>query len=535
MTKVTAIDANTRAVPPARREWSWAAWLFAFAYFFPYPALPIGNNNGLQVSQMAALAAIPFLVARPPGRSFRATLLLLGPLFISTFLNHMFADVPLPDLLVKVPIGLALAVLVIWPADWLADRDLFREVLAAAGAAIVLHSLCGLLQLYSFSKDEFPLLFLYVNPSFHSMQEGAEEYVLYNKRPCCLFPEPSAMAASLGPWTVLLTGLLLDPGLRRRLGWRRAWPVIPPVACGCLLLALSQSGSTFALMAAMLVICARQVWRMVHAPPRPLQLVMVALVLLTVASVLNYAISQLGSGNLDGRIDSSWGLRAASIRMGLTLNLSDLLNVAVGVGPGQSFRIIMSHWSGPPIPKYQEACPICSVAVCYYAETGLLGAAPLLAVLAMAVGAIARSSAVLLGLCALGSWLVGVVVTTSYFSLSPVWLFLGVVLSWDRLFPRAASIEGSMMKKIKVVHVINRLSYGGARQFMLCSLLVRTDRERFKSMVVALVNVLPLAESQGVGIPVRLIGMRPGVPDPRGVVGLARLLHRERRRVVQPG
>ena len=33
-------------------------------------------------------------------------------------------------------------------------------------AAIVLHSLIGLLQLYSFSKDQFPLLFLYVNPSF---------------------------------------------------------------------------------------------------------------------------------------------------------------------------------------------------------------------------------------------------------------------------------------------------------------------------------------------------------------------------------
>ena len=85
---------------------------------------------------------------------------------------------------------------------------------------------------------------------------------------------------------------------------------------------------------------------------------------------------------------------------------------------------------------------IWSVAVEYYAETGLLGAAALLAVLAMAVGAIARSSAVLLGLCALGSWLVGVVVTTSYVSLSPVWLFLGVVLSWDRLFPRAILMKG---------------------------------------------------------------------------------------------
>ena len=53
-------------------------------------------------------------------------------------------------------------------------------------------------------------------------------------------------------------------------------------------------------------------------------------------------------------------------------------------------------------------------------------------------------------------------------------------------------------------------------------------------MVVVLVNVLPLAERvEALGIPVRVIGMRPGVPDPRRVVRLARLLHRERPQVVQ--
>jgi len=90
-----------------------------------------------------------------------------------------------------------------------------------------------------------------------------------------------------------------------------------------------------------------------------------------------------------------------------------------------------------------------------------------------------------------------------------------------------------MMKKIKVVHIINWLNYGGA-EVMLCSLLARTDRERFESMVVALIDILPLAERvEALGIPVRVIGMRRGVFDPRGVVRLARLLHRERPQVVQ--
>ena len=179
------------------------------------------------------------------------------------------------------------------------------------------------------------------------------------------------MAASLGPWTVLLAGLLLDPGLRRRLGWRRAWPVIPPVACGCLQLALSESGSTFALMAALLVICAGEVWRMVHAP-RPSQLVMVALILLSVASVLNYAISRFGSDHLESRIDYSWGPRgldphgphtqpfrsAQRRRRGWPRPVSPIV-IATGRAHQSPNRAKMAIWS---------------VAVRYYAETGLLGA-----------------------------------------------------------------------------------------------------------------------------------------------------------------
>ena len=141
-----------------------------------------------------------------------------------------------------------------------------------------------------------------------------------------------------------------------------------------------------------------------------------------------------------GRVTTRGGCAALDPHGPHELN-SDPLNVAVGVGPGQSSPIIESRLVGPTNPQIQVDVAIWSVAVIYYAETGLLGAAALLAVLAMAVGAIARSSAVLLGLCArLVARRRGR--DDELFALSPVWLFLGVVLSWDRLFPRAVSMKG---------------------------------------------------------------------------------------------
>jgi hypothetical protein len=163
------------------------------------------------------------------------------------------------------------------------------------------------------------------------------------------------------------------------------------------------------------------------------ELLATALVLLTVASVVGYAASGLSRG-LGDRIDSSWGLRGMSIQAGLTSN-TDPASLAIGVGPGQSTPIIRRRLAGVPLPQGQDELAIFSLTVCYYMETGLIGGLAMLAVLVMALGAIARSSAALLGLCALGTWLVGVAATTSYMPLSAIWLFLGAMLCWDRLFP----------------------------------------------------------------------------------------------------
>jgi hypothetical protein len=427
------MPAHAATLTPIRPGWDRvAARLFAFSCFFPYPALAIGGSNGLQISQALALAGVPLLCVRAPGRPFAAMLLILTPIYLSALANAMLDSVPSADVLPKESGSITLAVLVLWPAERLMRPDLLRDVLAAACAAMIVHALIGLVQVYSFARGEFPLLFLYRNPSFKSIEEWHQIYARYIKRPCGLFPEPSAMTASLGAWLVLLAGLHLDTHRARAVGWRGGLVSAVALAGGFLLAALSRSGSTFAIMGAVLAVCVGT--RRGRSRSSGVGRLLTRLLILpAVVSVLGYAAFRSSQGFRD-RMESSWGLRGISIQAGLTSN-TDLVSLFVGVGPGQSTPIIRRQLAGVPLPEDQDELAIFSLTVCYYMETGLVGCLALLGVLGMALRAIFRSSAVRLGLGGLGTWLVGVGATTSYMPLSAIWLFLGAMLRWDRLFP----------------------------------------------------------------------------------------------------
>src|SRR5436305_2456132 len=93
--------------------------------------------------------------------------------------------------------------------------------------------------------------------------------------------------------------------------------------------------------------------------------------------------------------------------------------------------------------------------------------------------------------------------------------------------------ENTGPRKIRVLHVINSFEYGGA-EAMLCNLLLRADRDRFDVSVAALIEDLTVAAPLlRAGIPIAVMGMRPGVPDPAGLARLARHLRRVRPAVVQ--
>jgi hypothetical protein len=255
---------------------------------------------------------------------------------------------------------------------------------------------------------------------------------MWNKRPFGLFPEPSAMAASLGPWLVLLAGLLLEPGLGGGLGFHKKWRVRAAVVGGSLLIFASRSGYTgiyFICMFILLLNAIRKSGLMYDVPK------MIAIILLFTAFFLAgaYAIYHF-TADLDNKVDSSWGFRSASIRMALTSN-TDAVNLIIGFGPGQSSLFLERHWTGPTLMDEFGCMAVMSLAARYYMEMGVLGALALAAVLIMVLRAVLRSAALSLGLMALLAWLVAVALTTSYMSLSAIWLFLGAMLSWNRLFP----------------------------------------------------------------------------------------------------
>lgn len=90
-----------------------------------------------------------------------------------------------------------------------------------------------------------------------------------------------------------------------------------------------------------------------------------------------------------------------------------------------------------------------------------------------------------------------------------------------------------MGTRARVVHIINSFEYGGA-EAMLCNLLLRSDRHRFEPLVVSLIDDLRTAGPVlDAGIPLKVIGMKPGVPSPAAFVRLARHLRAVRPAVVQ--
>jgi glycosyltransferase involved in cell wall biosynthesis len=84
-----------------------------------------------------------------------------------------------------------------------------------------------------------------------------------------------------------------------------------------------------------------------------------------------------------------------------------------------------------------------------------------------------------------------------------------------------------------VLCLITGLYVGGA-EMMLYRLLTRLDRAKFKPQVVSLMDLGPVSEKiRALGIPVRALGMSPGMPNPLAVLNLVRWLQSDKPDVIQ--
>lgn len=85
----------------------------------------------------------------------------------------------------------------------------------------------------------------------------------------------------------------------------------------------------------------------------------------------------------------------------------------------------------------------------------------------------------------------------------------------------------------RILHIINSLTHGGA-EAMLCELARRHDAARWRPVVATLIEDHTLARPLvDAGIEIHTMGMRPGIPDPRGVARLSRLIREIRPHVIQ--
>jgi len=88
-------------------------------------------------------------------------------------------------------------------------------------------------------------------------------------------------------------------------------------------------------------------------------------------------------------------------------------------------------------------------------------------------------------------------------------------------------------RPIRIAHVITELNMGGAEQ-MLCKLVTRMDRERFRCIVVSMTDKGPVGERiEEAGIPLFQLGMGLGKPTPGGLAKFYHLLKQESVDIVQ--
>lgn len=396
-----------------------------FLAFMPYPAINAGNATAIQSGNLLTLLlVIPLLFAANSSRIFRVYVLLLIPLCITCVKTAISGNGDL-DLSLKV-LAVAGITLLIMPIIQAHGARCALPMMTGIAIATILHAAVGLWQMHGFASGYFPLTELYINNSFLSVKENATIIHRYIQRPFGLFPEPSAMSSSLAPWVLLWIASLCNIiRLRQQPArWQRALFGIA-AAGGLALIILSRSGHAAVTLAAALLFVGIWLIRARATPQSSIALFLVFGLLLPL--VLWGAAVSLGDrvGDPSAVGNSSWEERSSSLVIGLELLLGrDVGTLLFGFGAGHTSPILMEHAG-------LEA--VWSVVLTYVYETGLVGVFFLTCVALMVYRAWSQSGHSLVFASIAGVWFVGVLITTSYSQLLPLWIAMAYLLIWPQV------------------------------------------------------------------------------------------------------
>jgi hypothetical protein len=405
-------------------------FLFGFLAFMPYPGLPIGNNTSIQPGDFVSLLLVlPCFAVSWKGRPYQMAPLLMIPIALSLFKVALFDGANL-ELSMKSLIHTAFCGVALVAVQHAAPRNGLRLLTGIAVATIV-HVLVGAWQVWGFAHGQFPLAWIYVNPSYLSVQDNIESIVRYVRRPFGLFPEPSAMSSSLSPWALFFLAEGFGLVQLRETVTRGHRILFISAGLGAIwLIIASRSGQSAITLTALLALGVAWALRCRADVRTYLAIFLVFCVGLPLLAWLgaNALSERLGA---HGVADDSWQSRAASLRVGFWLWADGgFLTWIFGMGPGLSSAAMY---------RTARLEAVWSVLLPYTYQTGLLGACAVVwtSRSLLRVWRLTRfSTAYALILLV---WLVGVTVTTSYGQLIALWVALGWLTVWPSMVAPAGA------------------------------------------------------------------------------------------------
>jgi hypothetical protein len=404
------------------------ALLLSFSSFFVFPALPIGRSTAITIS--AGLSGIVLLAS-----SRRLTLAecspfawMMAPALVSGWYVSFVASALAPEVVPKTIIATAIAIVVVIPAVRLLRAGYGDQFILGAALAILVHAALGAYQVFAFERSEFPFADLMnTNPGMALVAQDPETYAEYVKRPFGLFAEPSAMAACIGPWLVLIARAVFSPSG----GGSRPRTVVLALALasGIWLVVASKSGMSAPIVAA----TALTALATAFARRRRSIATRAAALLLGGAIALGATmwLTKNASSRFDLPENESWQARLESLGVGvrsLGASLDSRDYLLGGVGPGQAYLAVNSSDR-----RYQAAHgvkAVWSAGLNYALENGLLGIGAMLWLAACAAWSIWASRDRLVGAACAAVWLTGIFFATSYVGQPALWTGLALLLSW---------------------------------------------------------------------------------------------------------